>query len=477
MIVLEEVERSQPLAEALSRIPQDLAPVLLDSSDGSGWSMLAWAPDRVISGVVEPQPKPRGECQTNSWPLAQENPAALLQKATKGESWSCDADLPMFGGWLGWFGFACGHAFEAFPWVAQEPLGFPDYHFGRYRRCVVQNPEGRVWLLWGASKETVDGPVASAVDEAIQKPGGDESSSEVAQVRKQFHEWGFCGTPGRPERCDFAPTKIQANVEPLAFQEGVSTLRAWIGQGELFQANYSHCMTGAAPDDARQFYQHLRAQQPVAFSAYWEDAHGRALLSCSPELFLAIDGDTLETRPIKGTAPRGDSPESDAIALECLQHSEKEIAELTMIVDMARNDLGRIASLGGVRVVSAGEVEAFSTLFHRTARIQAQWDSSQGLAALMRATFPPASVTGAPKVRALQAIAELEKQNRGPYCGALGYWLPGAKPRGAFSVLIRTALIADQRLALRVGAGIVWDSDPKSEWEETLLKARYLTKQ
>jgi para-aminobenzoate synthetase component 1 len=95
----------------------------------------------------------------------------------------------------------------------------------------------------------------------------------------------------------------------------------------------------------------------------------------------------------------------------------------------------------------------------------------------MRATFPPASVTGAPKVRALQAIAELEKQNRGPYCGALGYWLPGAKPRGAFSVLIRTALIADQRLALRVGAGIVWDSDPKSEWEETLLKARYLTKQ
>ena len=94
----------------------------------------------------------------------------------------------------------------------------------------------------------------------------------------------------------------------------------------------------------------------------------------------------------------------------------------------------------------------------------------------MRATFPPASVTGAPKVRALQAIAELEQQNRGPYCGALGYWLPGDEPKGAFSVLIRTALIANNRLGLRVGAGIVWDSDPIDEWEETLLKARYLTK-
>ena len=145
-----------------------------------------------------------------------------------------------------------------------------------------------------------------------------------------------------------------------------------------------------------------------------------------------------------------------------------------MIVDMARNDLGRVALPGSVRVISPGEVEAFPTLFHRTATVRARWDPALGFAPLWRAVFPPASVTGAPKVRALRAIAELEGEERGPYCGALGYWIPGREPQGDFAVLIRTAVHARGRLRLRVGAGIVWDSDPQREWEESCLKGRYL---
>jgi len=144
-----------------------------------------------------------------------------------------------------------------------------------------------------------------------------------------------------------------------------------------------------------------------------------------------------------------------------------------MIVDMARNDLGQVARPGAVRVLSPGEVETFPTLFHRTATIEAELRDDVDLADVLRATFPPASVTGAPKVRALQAIAELEQEQRGAYCGAFGIWVPGAE-RADFSVLIRTAVVADQAMHLRVGAGIVWDSVPQREWEETWIKARYL---
>ncbi|HEX9792425.1 MAG TPA: chorismate-binding protein, partial [Planctomycetota bacterium] len=217
----------------------------------------------------------------------------------------------------------------------------------------------------------------------------------------------------------------------------------------------------------------VRAAQPTAMSAYWEDSAGNALLSCSPERFLEVHGAEIETRPIKGTAARAADPATDARAAAALESSAKERAELHMIVDVARHDLGRLAIPGGVQVFSAGELESYPTLHHRTASVRARWDPARGLAALLRATFPPASVSGAPKVRALQAIAELEAEARGPYCGTLGVWEPGS-PRGDFSVLIRTAVCTAGRTHLRVGAGIVWDSDPEREWRETLLKAAFL---
>jgi len=385
--------------------------------------------------------------------LADLNPAAELERVSAGEEWYFEAGLPKAGiGWLGWFGFECGHAYESFPWNKSYPDAWPDFHFGRYRHALVWMPDGEVLLLHASVMGEVD------------------DSSAVVQQFEQLMESG----KGLEARTCPGP-QLTPELPGQVFRAGVERLRRLIGEGELYQANLSHVLAGRFDGDPRELYASLRVTQPTAMSAYWEDTSGRALLSHSPERFLKVRGAELLSQPIKGTAPRGADPGEDERHAAKLDADVKERAELTMIVDMARNDLGRVADIGAVDVDSAGEVEAFSTLFHRTATVRARWDPRQGLARLFAATFPPASITGAPKVRALRAIAELEQRARGPYCGCLGYWLPGTNPHGDFSVLIRTATHSSGHLRLAVGAGIVWDSDPQREWEETQLKGRYLT--
>jgi para-aminobenzoate synthetase component I len=468
--VLQRAADADPV-RMLAALPADSRPVLLDSSIGGGASLLAWCPDRVVRGKITPQAESRFR-----WPLAQQDPAAALEQACANEQWELeDPSLPLVGGWIGYFGFECGHAWEPFPWTAPDPAGCDDYYFARYRNAVLFQPDGEALLLWA---EDVDGgPDAGAADVAsavVPQAAGTADTMTADALRQQFAE--LCAAPPlNPEgaQLEAAPQPVESAE---SYQESVRQLRRWIGNGELFQANLSHRMEGPAPKDSRAFYASLRPRQPTSMSSYLETAPQRAMLSWSPESFLSVRGSQLRTQPIKGTAPRGSTSELDAQFAAELDASIKERAELNMIVDMARNDLGRVAMPGQVQVNTAGEVVPFPTLFHRVADVQARWDPSKGLQQLMRATFPPASVTGAPKVRALQAIAELEKIARGPYCGTFGYWLPG-EPRGEFSVLIRTSTVADQRLQLRVGAGIVWDSDPLLEWQETLVKARYLTVQ
>ena len=446
--VLEEAAAPSP-GRALAALPPACRPFLLDSSDGQGWSLLAWSPDRVLEHRIAARSAPRKTGER--WPRAAD-PARLLDEACRAETWSSDAPgLPLAGGWLGYFGFECGHAYESYPWLPPDPAGLPDLAFARYRRAVLWDPGGRARLLWAE--------------------GAGDSRTDRATLQAEFRR--MLAAPPLPEGSGRLSALPQPEQPARRFREIVERLREEIAHGELFQANLTHRLVGAAPADARAFYARLRRAQPTAMSAYWERLPNQSLLSWSPERFLQVRGERLETRPIKGTAPRFADPEEDRRAAWDLERSPKERAELNMIVDMARNDLGRLAPPGSVEVVDSGRVEAYPTVFHRVARVRSRWDPEAGLSSLFRATFPPASVTGAPKVRALQAIAEKESTGRGPYCGALGYWLPG-EPRGDFSVLIRSATLSAGELAVRVGAGIVWDSEPAREWEETLWKARYL---
>lgn len=435
--------------ELLARLPAAVRPVLLLDAAG-GRSVLTWDPDEIRHGRLRPRgAEPRGG-PAGRWPLAEQDPARELERAWAGERWE-DEEGGAGPAWIGWFAAGCAHAYEPYPWAAPDPSGLPDWSFARYRRAVCWDPGGGARLR-----------AALAAEE------------DGAAWREEFD--GLCGRPAAEPEPRTPPPALAPERPGEDFRAAVARLRGWIGAGELFQANLSHAVSGPAGVPPRALFARVARGQPTRHGAYWEggaEAGGAALLSHSPELFLRVRGAALETRPIKGTAPRGADPAADARAAAALDADAKEQAELAMIVDVARNDLGRVACAGGVEVASAGEVETFPTLFHRAATVRARWDPALGFARLWRAVFPPASVTGAPKVRALRAIAELEGEERGPYCGALGWWRPGPAPQGEFSVLIRTAVQRDGRLRLRVGAGVVWDSDPEREWRETLLKARY----
>ncbi|MEI2417440.1 aminodeoxychorismate synthase component I [Orrella sp. JC864] len=266
---------------------------------------------------------------------------------------------------------------------------------------------------------------------------------------------------------------VRARVAPDTYRANVRRIAEWIAAGELYQVNYTMPLDVTVQGPAPELYAQLASRHPSAHAAYIEDA-GRTVLSFSPELFLARQGSLLRTRPMKGTAPRHADPEQDAASARALQASEKNRAENLMIVDLLRNDLGRVARPGSVRVRGLFELERYASVWTLTSTIEAEAPGA-GLGEILRALFPCGSVTGAPKIAAMRRIRELEPQPRGLYCGSIG-WLA---PDGDFSlnVAIRTLVLSTPDSGTyHAGGGIVADSDPALEWEECEWKSRVLTR-
>ncbi len=265
--------------------------------------------------------------------------------------------------------------------------------------------------------------------------------------------------------------------EPLIGREeyvnAVARIRQWLLAGDTYQFNFTFPMRAAVHDDPFELFARLYASQPADFTASLNVGRFN-ILSLSPELFFRLDGDRLETRPMKGTAPRGLSYEDDcARALE-LQRSAKERAENVMIVDLLRNDLGRISRTGSVTVEKLFETERYDTLWQMTSSIASSTDAS--LPEIIAALFPCGSVTGAPKLRSMEIIRELEQRPRGVYCGSVGWLAPGRQAQ--FNVAIRTMTIDThaREATYSVGSGITWDSAPRAEYDECLLKAHVLNR-
>ncbi|MCH8204802.1 MAG: aminodeoxychorismate synthase component I [Candidatus Hydrogenedentes bacterium] len=263
--------------------------------------------------------------------------------------------------------------------------------------------------------------------------------------------------------------------EPLIGREeyakAVGRIRKWLAAGDTYQINYTFPMRAAVVGDPFELFERLYASQPADFTAYL-NAGRFNILSLSPELFFRLDGDRLETRPMKGTAPRGLWYEDDcARALE-LQRSAKERAENVMIVDLLRNDLGRISRTGSVTVENLFETERYHTLWQMTSSIASKTDAS--LPEIIAALFPCGSVTGAPKLRSMEIIRELEPRPRGVYCGSVGWMAP--ERQAQFNVAIRTMCIDThaREATYSVGSGITWDSAARAEYDECLLKAHVL---
>lgn len=256
-----------------------------------------------------------------------------------------------------------------------------------------------------------------------------------------------------------------------AYQTRFDRVQALIAAGDFYQANLTFRSRFAFMGDPLVLYRRLRGQSQARYAAFVDDG-SRQILSLSPELFFEVSpGRHISAKPMKGTAARGADAIADAMACEALAKSAKNRAENLMIVDLLRNDLGRIAELGSVGVSDLFAVETYPTLHQMVSTVSAQLKPATDIAALVRALFPCGSVTGAPKIHAMELIAELEQSPRGVYCGAIGWFAPDGSAR--FNVAIRTATIAGNRGELGIGGGLVADSNATGEYDEALLKARY----
>ena len=284
--------------------------------------------------------------------------------------------------------------------------------------------------------------------------------------------------PPRAEPPPVGPSPWRPSVDRAAYDAAIERIRELIAAGHTYQVNHTIRLRATIAGDERGFYRDLCIAQRGGYAAFLDLGRYR-VLSASPELFFRVDGEHITARPMKGTAPRGRWLAEDEVIAAALLDSGKERAENAMIVDLLRNDLGRICRPGSVEVERMWEPERYETVWQLTSTIAGELRPGTSLADVFRSLFPSGSVTGAPKVRTTRIIADLEDSARGPYCGAIGYLSPtgSAEPSANFNVAIRTVVLDGQTRTAEygVGGGITYDSSAAGEYDEILAKARVLT--
>jgi para-aminobenzoate synthetase component 1 len=364
---------------------------------------------------------------------------------------------PFAGGLLGFLGYELGHTFERLPSIAVDDQGLPPLRLGLYDWVVAWDRRtGRAWL----GGRALEGD-------------GDRLSRRLDDIHARL----TAPLPASPRVEANAPLRFRSSLSRSQYEERVELVRRHIARGDIYQANLTRRLETPFGGDPWDPYRLLRTGDPSLFSAYLdlgaspETARPRALLSASPEPFLSLDATgVVASDPIKGTRRRGrDRAEDRALACDLLT-SAKDRAENVMIVDVLRNDLGRVCRPGTVRVPRLCRLERTAAVQHLVSTVTGRLTVGRDAFHLLGASFPGGSITGAPKIRAMEILEELEPVRRGPYTGALG-WIG---PDGAMqmSILIRTFVADGRRLTLHVGGGITWGSDPAAEWDETVAKAR-----
>lgn len=327
--------------------------------------------------------------------------------------------------------------------------GFLSYELGYVmepKLAHLMPPERSVPLLWFGLYETP------------RRMSGEEVAQWLdATTRSESHEFSSVSLAWNREEYEARFAKVQEMIRA----------------GDIYQLNLTFKSRFQLNGSPLTFYRDLRAKQRVAFAGI-VDTGNVTVLSASPELFIAQNDRVIETRPMKGTSARAGTIEADALQRRELATDAKQRAENLMIVDLMRNDIGRISEIGSVEVTDLFTVETFKTLHQMTSGIRAQLKEGVGLQELLRAIFPPGSITGAPKIRAMELIAELETEARGVYCGAIGYLAPGGSAQ--LNVAIRTPIVMrDGRGEMGIGSGVVYDSQGGHEYDECLLKMKFLT--
>jgi para-aminobenzoate synthetase component 1 len=381
--------------------------------------------------------------------LTREDPFALVRRLLAPDP-ACGEALPFCGGALGYFGYDLARRIERLPATAEDAERIPEMALGLYDwACVVDHHERRSWLV-GQGRD----------------PDTDLGWDELVRL--------FSDPPPEKTRAPFRLlTAVTSNMTRSDYARAFRRILAYIHAGDCYQVNLAQRFSARAAGDAWLAYQRLRVINPAPYSAYLSTPYAQVLCA-SPERFLRVEGRRVQTRPIKGTRPRAGHPLLDARLAEALRASEKDRAENVMIVDLLRNDLSKSCALGTVRVPRLFEVESYATVHHLVSTVEAELCPGCDALDLLRGCFPGGSVTGAPKLRAMQIIEELEPQRRGLYCGAIGYiGFDGAMD---LNIAIRTLVFSRGIVRCWAGGGIVADSKMEEEYQETLDKAAAMLK-
>jgi para-aminobenzoate synthetase component I len=386
--------------------------------------------------------------------------------------------LPPFqGGIAGLFGYGLQHAIERIPRPRFDEFGVPDLAVGVYDWVIAWDHEtNRAWLIstgypevgWKRRLRAKQRLVEVQVllyqrPHAPVSPTRERGTDANPRSRVELTNAPQFPLPGR--------VGVTSTFDRERYLAAVRRAIEYVHAGDCFQVNLSQRLLAPLTEHPLELYGRLRERNPAPFAGYF-DLGEFAIASASPERFVRVSGRDIETRPIKGTRPRGATPEEERDRIADLVRSPKDRAENVMIVDLLRNDLGRVCEYGTVRVPRVCQVETYKYVHHLVSEVRGRLAAGKTPVDLLKACFPGGSVTGAPKVRAMEIIAELEPTARGPYCGSLGYiGFDGAMDT---NILIRTFTAGRGWVQFPVGGGIVADSDPQREFEETLHKAEGL---
>lgn len=376
------------------------------------------------------------------------DPFLCLQSEIDKYKKSYSSSLPFIGGWVGFLSYDLKAFVEKLKVTVRDDIHMPDMFFGLYDGgLVIDHLENKVYFT-DACLDSYDSRLNHTLSLLNQ-----QVTSDWVEHKEAAH--------------------VESNFQKEDYLKAINKVRDYIKSGDIYQANMTQRFTSPLREPVYQLYEKLRVINPAPFASYIDFGEGY-IASSSPERFIKITDGIIETRPIKGTMPRSDNKKIDEDNKNILKNSIKDQSELLMIVDLERNDLSRIAKTGSVKVSELFKIESYATVHHLVASIQAEIDPNKSLTDVLKATFPGGSITGAPKIRAMEVIDELESTARALYTGSIGYI--DLNGNVDLNIVIRTFIIKDKKVYFQAGGGIVWDSNAESEYQESLDKAYALIK-
>ena len=463
--IIEEISKPLPPLDAFKLFQDRPFSFFLDSGMDAGklgrYSFIGSDPFLVLSSRGDDILLSRGANHSN----LSGNPFDVLGRLMK--VYHLDdypSPVPFLGGAVGYFSYDLCHFIERLPGTAVDDLGLPECYFGFYDLILAfDNLLGKAFIIATGFPELREvGRMARAIERV------EEMKFKLSAAKETITSVGL--TPP-PESLAMKPVTLSGGFKHQEYLAAVERARQYIIAGDIFEVNLSQRFKAELKTTPFELYQRLRQINPAPFAAYlgFDEV---AVVSASPERFLRVRGDWVETRPIKGTRPRGKTPEEDKALAEELLGSSKDRAENIMIVDLERNDLGRVCRFGTVKVTELAVLEVFPTVFHLTSTVEGRLREDKDTIDLLKATFPGGSITGAPKVRAMEIIDELEPTRRSVYTGGIGYLSFNGDLD--LNIVIRTFLVKGSEAYFQVGGAVVYDSDPEAEYQETLDKARAL---